>query len=165
MEWAWIDLQGAVLTVPAEAMKRTKAGKANGKGHAVPLAPQAVTILRELQALTGGGRYVFPSLLSAERCMSENTVRAALRRMGYGNEEMTAHGFRAMARTMLAEQLGVPAEVIEAQLAHAVSDSLGRAYNRTQFLEQRRGMMSTWADYLQRLRDGANIFPLGGRAA
>ena len=97
----------------------------------VPLAPQAVAILRELQPLTGHGRYVFPSLLTGERCMSENTVRAALRRMGYGNDDMTAHGFRAMARTMIAERLGVAPEVIEAQLAHAVGDALGRAYNRT----------------------------------
>lgn len=85
--------------------------------------------------------------------MSENTVRAALRRMGYSNEDMTAHGFRAMARTLIAERLGIAPEVIEAQLAHAVSDALGRAYNRTQFLEQRRDMMARWADYLDALRD------------
>lgn len=97
--------------------------------------------------------------------MSENTVRAALRRMGYGNDDITAHGFRAMARTMLAEQLGIAAEVIEAQLAHAVADSLGRAYNRTQFLDQRREMMVKWAGYLQRLREGAQVIPLAGRPA
>lgn len=159
MEWAWIDFDAATLTVPAETMKRTKTGKANGAPHVVPLAPQAVGILRELHPLTGHGRYVFPSLLTGERCMSENTVRGALRRMGYGNDDMTAHGFRAMARTMIAERLGVPAEVIEAQLAHAVGDSLGRAYNRTQFLEQRREMMAKWADYLDRLREGAQVIP------
>ena len=159
MEWAWIDLDAATLTVPAETMKRTKADKANGAPHLVPLAPQAVTILRDLHALTGHGRYVFPSLLTGERCMSENTVRGALRRMGYGNDDMTAHGFRAMARTMIAERLGIAPEVIEAQLAHAVSDSLGRAYNRTQFIDQRRDMMGKWADYLDRLREGAQVLP------
>ncbi len=91
--------------------------------------------------------------------MSENTVRGALRRMGYANEDMTAHGFRAMARTMIAERLQIAPEVIEAQLAHAVADSLGRAYNRTQFLDQRRDMMAKWADYLDRLRDGAQVLP------
>ena len=159
MEWAWIDLDAATLTVPAETMKRTKADKANGAPHLVPLAPQAVTILRDLHRITGHGRYVFPSLLTGERCMSENTVRGALRRMGYGNDDMTAHGFRAMARTMIAERLGIAPEVIEAQLAHAVADSLGRAYNRTQFLEQRRDMMKKWADYLDTLRSGAQVIP------
>ena len=165
MEWAWIDLEGALLTVPAEVMKRKKAEKANGKPHEVPLAPQAVAILRELHALTGHGRYVFPSLLTGERCMSENTVRGALRRMGYSNDDMTAHGFRAMARTMIAERLGIAPEVIEAQLAHAVGDALGRAYNRTQYLDQRRDMMTKWADYLDQLRRGAQVIPLPGKRA
>ena len=156
-EWAEIDLEASMLTVPAERMKRNKVDKVNGPAHAVPLAPQAVAILRELQPLTGHGRYVFPSLLTGERCMSENTVRGALRRMGYGNDDMTAHGFRATARTLIAERLGIAPEVIEAQLAHAVADALGRAYNRTQYLEQRREMMSAWADYLDRLRDGAQV--------
>lgn len=160
MEWAWLDLDGATLTVPAEVMKRKKAEKANGVPHVVPLAPQAVATLRELHPLTGYGRYVFPSLHTAARCMSENTVRGALRRMGYGNDDMTAHGFRAMARTMIAERLGVPAEVIEPQLAHAVGDTLGGAYNRTKFLEQRRDMMTKWADYLDTLREGAKVVPL-----
>jgi integrase len=153
-EWAWIDFEEASLTVPAATMKRSMAGKANGAPHIVPLAPQALAILRGLHPLTGQGSYVFPSLLTGERCMSENTVRAALRRMGYGNDDMTAHGFRAMARTMIAERLHVPPEVIEAQLAHAVPDTLGRAYNRTQFLEQRRDMMTRWADYVDQLRGG-----------
>lgn len=157
MEWTWIDLYGATLTVPGEVMKRKKPEKADGPAHVVPLALQAVAILRELRPLTGGEgrRFVFPSLLTGERCMSENTVRGALRRMGYSNDEMTAHGFRAMARTMIAERLGIAPEVIEAQLAHAVGDALGRAYNRTQFLEQRRAMMQTWADYLDRLREAS----------
>jgi integrase len=163
MEWSWLDFDDATLTVPAEVMKRTKADKADGPPHVVPLAPQAVMVLKDLQPLTGAtveSRFVFPSLLTGERCMSENTVRGALRRMGYGNDDMTAHGFRAMARTMIAERLDIAPEVIEAQLAHAVSDSLGRAYNRTQYLEQRRDMMVKWADYLDRLRDGAQVVPL-----
>ncbi len=156
MEWAWIDLEAALLTVPPEIMKRSKEDKADGAPHLVPLAPQAVAILRELQPLTGEGRYVFPALTTRQRCMSENTVRSALRRMGYGNDDMTAHGFRAMARTMIAERLGIVPEVIEAQLAHAVPDALGRAYNRTQYLEQRTGMMTKWADYVDHLRAGTN---------
>ena len=162
MEWAWLDLDAAMLTVPGEVMKRKKADKQDGPAHVVPLAPQAVAVLRELLPLTGGEgrRFVFPSLLTGERCMSENTVRGALRRMGYGNDDMTAHGFRAMARTMIAERLGVAPEVIEAQLAHAVGDALGRAYNRTQYLDQRRDMMGKWAEYVDRLRDGAQVLPL-----
>lgn len=161
MEWAWVDLDAAMLTLPPEVMKRKKAEKRDGPPHLVPLATQAVAILRELQPLTGGEgrRFVFPSLLTGERCMSENTVRGALRRMGYSNDDMTAHGFRAMARTMIAERLVVAPEVIEAQLAHAVGDALGRAYNRTQFLEQRCEMMGKWADYLDRLREGAQVLP------
>jgi integrase len=155
MEWAWIDFDAALLTVPGEVMKRSKMDKADGPPHVVPLAAQAVAILRELHPLTGEGRYVFPALTTRHRCMSENTVRGALRRLGYGNDDMTAHGFRAMARTMIAERLNIAPEIIEAQLAHAVADSLGRAYNRTQFLEQRRDMMAKWADYLGALRDGA----------
>lgn len=165
MEWAWLDLDGAMLTVPAETMKRTKADKASGPPHVVPLAPQAVAILRELQTLTGNGRYVFPALTTSERCMSENTVRSALRRLGYGNDDMTAHGFRAMARTMAAERLGVAPEVIEAQLAHAVPDALGRAYNRTQYLAQRRDLMVEWAGYVDRLRNGAQVISLERKAS
>ena len=159
MEWAWVDVDGAMLTVPGELMKRKRADKGNGIPHLVPLAPQALAILEELRPLTGHGRYVFPSERGGARCMSENTVRAALRALGYSNDEMTAHGFRAMARTMAAERLNVQPEVIEAQLAHTVPDALGRAYNRTQYLDQRRAMMSVWADYLDRIRDGAKVLP------
>jgi integrase len=167
MEWRWVDLDGSTLTVPPEVMKRSKADKLDGLPHVVPLAPQAVATLRELLPLTGGDgrRYVFPSLLTGQRCMSENTVRGALRRMGYGNDDMTAHGFRAMARTMIAERLGVPPEVIEAQLAHVVADALGRAYNRTQYIEQRRDMMTRWADYLDTLRAGAQVIQMPPRVA
>lgn len=138
LEWAWVDFNAAMLTLPSALMKRSQRKKATGAPHLVPLAPQAVAILRELQPLTGAGPYVFPSLLSPKRPMSDNTVRTALRRMGYTNDDMTAHGFRAMARTMAAERLDIAPEVIEAQLAHAVPDALGTAYNRTQYLDQRR---------------------------
>lgn len=165
LQWSWVDLDAATVTIPGELMKRRREDKANGVPHLVPLAPQAVALFKELQPLTGTKLHVFPSLHTGERPMSENTVNMALRRMGYDRETMTAHGFRAMARTMIAERLGVASEVIEAQLAHAVGDALGRAYNRTQFAEQRRDMMVKWADYLDRLRDGAQIIPIGVRTA
>lgn len=166
MEWAEVDTEAALWTIPADKMKRNAHGKANGRPHLVPLAPQALAVLAELAPLTGHGRYVFPSLLTGERCMSENTVRNALRRMGYGNDEMTAHGFRAMARTLIAERLpGIPEGVIEAQLAHGKGGPLGMAYDRAEFMEQRRAMMTTWADYLDRLRAGAQVLPFAGRAA
>lgn len=158
-EWSEIDLEAAEWRIPAERMKRNKAGKANGVPHMVPLATQAVEILRDLQPLTGHGRFVFPSPRTGERPMSDNAVLSALRRMGFPKDEMTGHGFRAMARTMLAERLHVPEAVIEAQLAHAVKDSLGRAYNRTEFLAQRREMLQTWADHLDKLRVGADVLP------
>jgi len=141
--------------IPAEKMKRTVAGKMNGRPHFVPLAPQAIAILRDIQLLTGSGPYVFPSLTSSKRAMSDNTVRLALRRMGFGNETMTPHGFRAMARTLLVERANVPPDVIEAQLAHAKSGPLGSAYDRAEFLEQRKQMMGAWADYLDQLRKGS----------
>ncbi len=159
-EWDDVDLEAAMLTIPSERMKRKKADKAGGPPHLVPLAPQAVDLLRDLQALTGHTRYVFPALTTSQRCMSENTVRSALRRLGYGNDDMTAHGFRAMARTMIAERLGVQPEIIEAQLAHAVAGPLGRAYDRTTYMEQRRDMMAKWADYVDRLRKGADVIPI-----
>lgn len=159
LEWAWVDQDAAVVTIPGALMKRRKDQKANGVPHLVPLAPQAVAILRELQPLTGQGRYVFPSLQTKDRPMSENTINVALRRMGFDRETATAHGFRAMARTMAAERLDIAPEVIEAQLAHEVADSLGRAYNRTQYMAQRVELMSRWADYLDRLRNGAEVIP------
>jgi integrase len=126
--------------------------------HLVPLATQAVTILRELHALTGKGRYVFPGARSALRPMSEAAINAALRRLGYDTRtEITGHGFRAMARTILHEELDQKPEVIEHQLAHSVPDNLGAAYNRTKFIKDRREMMQTWADYLDRIKVGAHI--------
>jgi integrase len=165
LEWAWVDLETALVTIPSSLMKGKKAEKLNGDPHIVPLAPQAVQVFRDLHALTGCGRYCFPSLQTKDRPMSENTVNVALRRLGYSATEATAHGFRAMARTMADERLGVEPKVIEAQLAHKVSGPLGTAYNRTTFLEQRRELMAKWADYLDRLRNGADVVPLQGRTA
>ena len=157
MEWTEIDLDAGLWTIPADKMKRTIYGKTNGRPHFVPLAPRAIQVLKELKPLTGHGRYVFPSLLTGERAMSENTIRTALRRMGYTNDEMTPHGFRAMARTIMVERLNMHPDVIEAQLAHGKSGPLGAAYDRAQFMEQRRKMMNEWADYLDTLRTGANV--------
>ena len=166
MEWTWIDFDNAMLTIPAQAMKRKIHGKINGRPHFVPLAPQAVAILQELRPLTGHGKYVFPSILGSGRCMSENTPRTALRRMGYGNEEMTPHGFRAMARTLMIERLpGITPDALEAQLAHGKSGPLGAAYDRAEFMEQRRAMMQAWANYLDQLRTGAQVVPFVHKVA
>ncbi len=166
MEWTELDTDAGLWTIPAAKMKRGLYGKTNGRPHLVPLAPQALAILADLRPLTGAGRYVFPSMRGASRCMSENTVRVALRSMGYGNDEMTAHGFRAMARTLIAEKLpGIGADVVEAQLAHGKAGPLGAAYDRAEFMDQRRDLMATWADYLDRLRKGAQVIPMPGRAA
>jgi integrase len=161
MEWAWLNLDKAMLTIPSESMKRRLHQKINGRPHLVPLAPQAVEILKELLPLTGHGKYVFPSLRTGERPMSDNTVNAALRRMGFSADEMTAHGFRATARTLMIERLpGIAADVIEAQLAHGKSGPLGAAYDRAEYMEQRRKMMKEWADYLDRLRKGGDAIAL-----
>jgi integrase len=157
-EWGEIDLDAGEWNIPASKMKMKVP-------HMVPLSTQAVTILRELHPLTGHGRYVFPSMRTGERPMSENTVNGALRRLGFGNDEMVGHGFRAMARTILDEVLGVRVDLIEHQLAHAVKDANGRAYNRTSHLPERRKMMQTWADYLDKLKVGAEVVPLRSHAA
>jgi integrase len=128
--------------------------------HIVPLSAQAVAILRELKPLTGRGRYVFSSARSSQRSMSDNAILAAMRRMGIGKDEMSGHGFRAMARTILDEVLGFRPDFIEHQLAHAVRDPNGRAYNRTAHLEERRKMMQAWADYLDKLKNGADVIPI-----
>lgn len=156
-EWVEVDLDHTTWSIPAHKMKLKRA-------HLVPLSHQAVEILAELQQLTGASKYVFPSGRSSSRPMSENSVLAALRRMGYDKEAMTGHGFRAMARTILDEVLQVKPELIEHQLAHAVRDPLGRAYNRTAHLEERREMMQQWADYLDGLRQGAVVLPMKRRA-
>ncbi|MDO4710291.1 MAG: integrase arm-type DNA-binding domain-containing protein [Pseudomonadota bacterium] len=145
-EWTEIDFAAAEWRIPAEKMKMREP-------HLVPLCRQAVDILRELHPLTGRGRYVFPSGRGGDRPLSSNAVLAALRRMGYAKDEMTGHGFRAIARTVLDEVLGFRPDFIEHQLAHAVRDANGRAYNRTSYLPQRREMMQAWADYLDSLRE------------
>lgn len=157
--WAEIDLNRAEWNIPAERMKMREA-------HLVPLSTQALAVLRELHPLTGHGKFVFPGERSRERPMSDNSINAALRRLGYDTTaEITGHGFRAMARTILDEILGVRPDYIEHQLAHAVRDPNGRAYNRTAHLEARREMMQLWADYLDKLRAGAKVIPLHGHAA
>lgn len=161
MEWAELDLATGMWTIPAAKMRRKVAGKINGRPHFVPLAAQAVQVLEKLKPLTGHGRYVFPSLITGERPMSENTVNTALLRMGFGQSEMTAHGFRPMARTIIAEQLpGIAVDVIEAQLAHGKSVPLGMAYDRAEYMDQRRALRQTWADYLDQLRVGAEVVQL-----
>jgi integrase len=152
MAWAELDMQAGIWTIPAAKMKRTVYGKVNGRPHLVPLAPQAIDCLKELHPISGHSPYVFPSLISSQRPMSENTLRVALRRMGYGNEDMTPHGFRAMARTIMVEKLNMHPDVLEAQLAHGKSGPLGAAYDRAEFMEQRRVMMLEWANYLDVLR-------------
>ena len=149
-EWAELDLDGAIWRIPGEKMKM-------GAAHLVPLSSQAVAILRELHPLTGAGRYLFPGLRTASRPMSENTVNAALRRLGYGNEEMTGHGFRSMAATRLNE-MGWNADAIERQLAHAESNKVREAYTHAaQYLDDRTRMMQAWADYLDGLRAGGDV--------
>jgi integrase len=152
-EWSEINLEAGEWRIPAEKMKMQN-------DHVVPLAWQAVGILREMHAVTGSRQYVFPSIRHDGRPMSENTINAALRSLGYEGEVMTGHGFRAMARTLLDEELGERVDLIEHQLAHAVKDANGRAYNRTTHLAARREMMQRWADYLDKLRLGANVVPL-----
>src|SRR5271170_2223747 len=150
-EWADIDLDGREW--------RYTVTKTNTP-HIVPLSRQAVEILRELKPLTGSGRFVFPSARSNMRPMSDNAILAALRRTGIDKDEMSGHGFRAVARTILDEVLGVRPDFIEHQLAHAVRDPNGRAYNRTAHLPERRKMMQQWADYLDKLKAGAAIVSL-----
>ena len=159
-EWVEIDLDAALWTVPAMRMKRELREKLQGAPHLVPLPKQAVAVLRGLQPLTGSGRFIFREERHHDRPMSENTINAALRAMGFPAEEVTGHGFRATARTMLHERLAFDPNVIEAQLAHSVRDSLGRAYNRTEFVDQRRAMLQKWADYLDKLRLGAEVVKL-----
>ena len=153
MEWAEINWDESRWELPAEKMKMRLP-------HIVPLCRQALEILRELEPITGRGRYVFPSARGASRPLSENGVRTALRALGYTNEQMTPHGFRAMARTILDEVLGYRVEWIEHQLAHAVKDANGRAYNRTSHLKDREKMMQGWADYLDALKAGGKVIPV-----
>jgi integrase len=150
MEWKEIDLDTGRWNITGEKMKMREP-------HLVPLPHQAVAILRELQPLTGTSSFVFPCGRFFSRPMSENAVNAALRRMGFEKSEITGHGFRAMARTILDEVLQVKPDYIEHQLAHAVKDTNGSAYNRTAHLKERRKMMQKWADYLDGLKAGAAV--------
>jgi len=149
LEWQEVNLEEMRIDLPPEKMKMKEP-------LIIPLSSQAIEILKEIQLHTGSGRFVFPNARSLSRPMSDNGLRIALRTMGYTNEDMTVHGFRAMARTLLDEQLNFPVDWIEHQLAHAVKDVNGRAYNRTKHLSQRKKMMQTWADYLDSLRLGLN---------
>jgi integrase len=156
-EWSEIDLDAAEWRIPAGKMKMRET-------HIVPLSTQAVAILRELQPLTGKGRYLFPGIRTYTEPMSENTVNAALRRLGFDKDTMTGHGFRALASTRLNE-MGWAPDVIERQLAHAERNKVRAAYNRAQYMAERKKMMQAWADYLDALRTNANVVPLRAGAA
>lgn len=153
-EWSEFDLDNALWTIQAKRMKRNRDGKEFGDPHLVPLSTQAAEILRDLHYLTGNGNLLFPGEKSRTIPISDNTLRAALQTLGYGSDVQTVHGFRATARTLLDEVLEFDPLVIEAQLAHAVRDANGRAYNRTTYLKQRQAMMQRWADYLDQLAAG-----------
>jgi len=155
-EWSEIDLEAAQWRIPAEKMKMRRL-------HLVPLSRQVVAILRDLQPLTGRGKYLFPSVRSTVRPMSENTVNAALRRMGFEKGEICGHGFRAMASTILHEQ-GWNSDVIERQLAHVEGNKVKSAYNHAKHLSERSKMMQSWADYLDGLRTGADVIPIKRKA-
>jgi integrase len=152
-EWPEFDLDNALWKIPAGRMKMRKP-------HSVPLALRAVAILRQLKELAGQGKLVFPSVRTAARCMSENTLNAALRRMGFKNEDMTSHGFRASASSMLNESGLWNPDAIERQLAHVDSDSIRRAYARAEFWDERVKMMAWWADRCEEMRRGGTVIPL-----
>lgn len=152
--WDEFDLDNAMWLVPSMRMKRKKEHKLHGEPHYVPLSRQAVALLEDLFKLTGHTGVVFPAMGRANQCMSNATLNTALRRLGFGSEIVTGHGFRATARTLLHEVLGIDVDVIELQLAHSVKDMNGRAYNRTDFFAARADMMQKWADYIDDLRAG-----------
>jgi integrase len=151
-EWAEINFETAEWRIPAEKMK-------SGVLHIVPLSRQALEILHEIHPLTGHGRYVFPSPRTSKRPMSSNAVLSALRRMGYAKDEMSGHGFRSMASTLLNEQ-GWNRDAIERQLAHAERNSVRAAYNYAEFMPERKKMMQAWADYLGSLKAGGRVIPI-----
>jgi integrase len=152
-EWREFDRDGAVWSIPAHKMKMRRA-------HRVPLASRALNILKELHGLTGNGRFLFPSNRSRERCMSENTINGALRRLGFTKEEMTAHGFRSAASSILNESGQWNADAIERQLAHVDADSVRRAYARADFWDERVRMMDWWAARCMEMCDGGVVVPL-----
>lgn len=151
--WSEFDLEAGLWIIPAGRMKMKRA-------HRIPLAPQAVAVLKGVHAVTGRAALLFPSVRSPARCMSENTINAALRRLGYGKDEMTGHGFRAAACSLLNESGKWNADAIEAQLAHVENNSIRRAYARADFWEERVAMMAYWADRLDAMRRGAEVIPL-----
>lgn len=157
MEWTELDLDAGEWRIPADKMKMREA-------HIVPLPSQAVAVLKDIQRITGSGRYCFPSARGRGRPLSNNTLNAALRRLGFDKDTMTAHGFRAMASSLLNEQ-GWSPDVIERQLAHAERNKVRAAYNRAQYLADRRRMMQAWADYLDGLRKGSKVVPFRKRRA
>lgn len=156
MEWAELDLDAALWTIPSAKMKRSKQEKEHGDDHVVPLPTQAVELLRNLHPLTGNSRYVFPGERSHDKSISDNSVRTALYSLFFGKEQ-SWHGFRASARTMMVDQLNLDPLAIEANLAHAVKDANGRSYNRTHYLKQRFEQIQKWADYLDKLAAGGDV--------
>jgi len=155
-EWREFNLDAGEWLIGAERMK-------GGNEHLVPLCRQAVAILQELRPLTGSGRFVFPSVRTHSRPMSENTLNASLRRLGFAKDEMVAHGFRSMASTLLHE-MGYASHLIECQLAHVEKDQVKAAYNRAKYLPARTAMMADWANFLDNLRSGASVTPIRRRA-
>jgi integrase len=153
-EWAEFDVDAALWEIPLRRMKTRRP-------HRVPLAARVLAILKELRHLTGHGTFLFPSVRSVARCMSENTLNAALRRMGFKNEDMTSHGFRASASSMLNESGLWNADAIERQLAHVDGDSVRRAYARAEFWDERVKMMTWWADRCDELRQGGRVISIG----
>jgi integrase len=151
-EWREIDFENAVWSIPSERMKMRRP-------HKIPLAPRALAILTQLKNITGLGKFLFPSVRSPSRCMSENTINAALRRLGFTKEEMTGHGFRSAASSLLNESGLWHADAIEIQLAHVDGDSVRRAYARAEFWDERVKMMAWWADRCEELRRGGQVVP------
>jgi integrase len=164
MEWQDVDLDRAEWRIPIEQLKRRQIDKDARRGEIgliVPLPRQAVAILRELHPLTGGGRFVFPGTRHKEKPISENTLRTALHAMGFTKEDITPHGFRHMASTLLHE-MGFPSHLIEKQLAHSDKNKIRAVYNHAEYMPERRKMMQAWADYLESLAagEGNKIVPL-----
>lgn len=165
MEWSWVNIETRTLSIPSESMKGIKERKLNGKPHIVPLADQAISILQRIQELTGHCKFVFPSVRTFSRPMSDGTINAALRRLDFGADEHVAHGFRATARTIIEERFpDIDAGIVEAALAHGKPGPLGSSYDRSEYLEDRRKVFQIWADYLDELRTGATIIPIRSAA-
>jgi len=156
MEWSELDLEAATWTIPSAKMKRSVQEKAYGEAHVVPLPKQAIALLESIKPITEHGQFVFPGERNHDRPMSDNAIRSALYSLGFG-EEQKPHAFRATARTMLVDELGLDPLMIEANLAHGARDRLGKSYNRTQYLKQRFEMVQQWADYLDKLTAGGDV--------